>query len=318
MQGIMLAMAGYEEDEPPEWVKDNAFIIPIPFTDKYLPIPMLHFYRAFPAIGRRMVETARGQLTVGEFLTGSVRAVVNAVNPLAYGASFIEFAAPSVLDMGVQYWQNLDGLGRRIYNEDFNDLNPTTGMNRARGDMTMMYAMYSKIAEGINAISGGDEFTRGEFSPTPEEIKFFVEETAPPIRFVYRSFGVAEKLFAGDDVEAIELPFLRRFYGQRSGKTAEGGKFYENVLELNKLRTTIRGRDEAGVDTSDIYEQNPIAELTDSVGSYYREVSDLRRERRRLILEGKDRAEIRARDEEITAKMKEFNDLVAEYREAEE
>ena len=318
MQGIMLAMAGYEEDEPPEWVKDNAFIIPIPFTDKYFPIPMLHFYRAFPAIGRRMVETARGQLTVGEFLTGSVRAIVNAVNPLAYGASFVEFAAPSVLDMGIQYWQNLDGLGRRIYNEDFNDLNPTTGMSRARGDMTMMYAMYSKIAEGINAITFGDEFTRGWFSPTPEEIKFFVEETAPPIRFVYRSFGVAEKLFMGDDVEAIELPFLRRFYGERSGKTVEGGKFYENVLELNELRTTIRGRDEAGVDTSDIYEQNPIAELTDSVGSYYREVSDLRRERRRLILEGKDRAEVRARDEEITAKMKEFNDLVAEYREAEE
>jgi hypothetical protein len=315
IQGLLLAAAGYDEDDVPEWVKDHAFIIPLGLfsdSEKYIAIPMPYFYNMFPAFGRRMVEAARGQLTFGQFLGGTAKVAINSVNPIAYGAGFIEFVSPSVFDMFVQYWQNEDGLGRRIYNDDFNDLNPTTGMSRARGDTTVMYSMYSKVAEVINAVSGGDEYERGTFSPTPEEVKFFVEQALPPLQFLYRSAGTLEKGLAGDTVEANEVAFLRRFYGETSGKTAEGGKFYENVKEINELKTTIKAREEAGADTSEIYEENPKASLVDYVGSNYRIVSDLRRERRELILGDAPRSEVTAKDEEITAAMKNFNDLVAE------
>ena len=312
LQGLMLQMAGYEEDEPPEWVKDNAFTIPIPYTDKFLPIPMLHFYRLFPNIGRRMVEVAAGDLSVGGFLGGSLKAVITAVNPIAYGASFVEFASPSILDMGVQWWQNQDGLVRRIYNDNFSELSPTTGMSRARGDTTVMYAMYSKIAEGINAISGGDDYVAGGWSPTPEEIKFFTEQTVPPLAFVYRVFAVTEKGLTGGYVEANELPFLRRFYGEKNGRTAEGSRFYENVKKINIIKTDIKGRKEAGQDLTPIFEREPLANLADGVGKYYKNVSDLRRERRMLILQGATAAEIKAKNDEITVLMKQFNDLVKE------
>jgi hypothetical protein len=134
----------------------------------------------------------------------------------------------------------------------------------------------------------------------------------PPLQFLYRSAGTLEKGLAGDTVEANEVAFLRRFYGETSGKTAEGGKFYENVKEINELKTTIKAREEAGADTSEIYEENPKASLVDYVGSNYRIVSDLRRERRELILGDAPRSEVTAKDEEITAAMKNFNDLVAE------
>ena len=314
IQGMILAAAGFDDDDVPEWVKDHAFVIPIFGTDKYIPIPMPYFYNIFPAVGRRMVEVARGQLSVGDFLLGSGKVIINSINPIAYGAGLVEAVAPSVFDMFVQYWQNKDGLGRRIYNENFNDLAPTTGMSRARGDTTVMYAMYSKVAEVINSISGGDEYAPGSVSPTPEEIKFFVEQVMPPVQFLYRSAATVEKGLRGEEIESNEIAFLRRFYGQVGGKTAEGGKFYENVREINVLKQQIKGREEAGVDTADIFEKNPKAELYREVGRYYRDVSDLRRERRQMILEGASAADIAAKNQEITESMKEFNDMVDQHK----
>lgn len=315
IQGLALAAAGYDEDDIPEWVKDHAFIIPLGLfvdTDKYVAIPMPYFYNMFPAIGRRMVDAARGQLSFGEFVGGTAKVMVNSVNPIAYGAGFIEFVSPSVFDMAVQYAANKDGLGRRIYNANFNDLNPSTGMSRARGDTTVMYAMYSKVAEVINDISGGDDYEVGSFSPTPEEIKFFVEQTLPPMQFLYRSTATLEKGSSGEQIEANDIAFVRRFYGEVGGKTAEGGKFYDNVKAVNELKKTVKLREENDQDTTEIFDENPKAELIDSVGSYYRDVSDLRRERRKMILEGAKPSETQRLDDEITAMMTEFNDLIEE------
>ena len=323
LQGVLLAAAGYDDDDVPEWVKDHAFVIPIYGTDSYLPFPMPYFYNMFPAIGRRMVEVARGEMGLGEFLTGSLKVIITSLSPLAFGASVIEFISPSVTDMFVEWWQNKDGLGRRIYNENMNDLQPTTGLSRARGDNTVMYAMYSKVAEAINYIAGGDEFTPGEVfgetvSPTPEEIKFFVEQTLPPMTFVYRLAGSIEKGTMGDNIEATDIPFIRRFYGEVSGKTSEGNKFYDNVKEMNVIRKAIKAREEAGLDTTEYTDKTPGWEASEEVGQYYREVSELRKERRELIMSGAPRSEIKAKDEEVTAKMKEFNDMVKSYREADE
>jgi hypothetical protein len=315
IQGLVLAAAGYDEDDVPEWVKDHAFIIPLGLfadTNKYVPIPMPYFYNMFPAIGRRMVEAARGQLTAGQFIGGTAEVMINSVNPIAYGAGFIEFVSPSVFDMFVQYTQNEDGLGRRIYNKDFNDLNPTTGMSRARGDTTVMYAMYSKAAEVINAVTGGDEYEVGGFSPTPEEVKFFVEQTLPPMQFLYRSTATLEKGVRGEQIEPNDIAFVRRFYGEVGGKTAEGGKFYDNVKAVNELKNTVKLREENGQDTTEVFDENPKAELIDYVGSYYRDVSDLRRERRKMILEGAKPSETQKLDDEITALMTEFNNLAEE------
>ena len=315
IQGLALAAAGYDEDDIPEWVKDHAFIIPLGLfvdTDKYVAIPMPYFYNMFPAIGRRMVDAARGQLSFGEFVGGTAKVMVNSVNPIAYGAGFIEFVSPSVFDMAVQYAANKDGLGRRIYNANFNDLNPSTGMSRARGDTTVMYAMYSKVAEVINDISGGDDYEVGSFSPTPEEIKFFVEQTLPPMQFLYRSTATLEKGSSGEQIEANDIAFVRRFYGEVGGKTAEGGKFYDNVKAVNELKKTVKLREENDQDTTEIFDENPKAELIDSVGSYYRDVSDLRRERRKMILEGAKPSETQKIDDDITALMTEFNDLIEE------
>ena len=315
IQGLLLAAAGYDEDDVPEWVKDHAFVIPLGLfadTTKYVAIPMPYFYNMFPAIGRRMVEAARGQLTAGQFIGGTAEVMINSVNPIAYGAGFIEFISPSVFDMFVQYAQNEDGLGRRIYNKDFNDLNPTTGMSRARGDTTVMYAMYSKAAEVINAVTGGDEYEVGGMSPTPEEIKFFVEQFLPPMQFLYRSTATLEKGVSGEQIEANDIAFVRRFYGEVGGKTAEGGKFYDNVKAVNELKNTVKLRDEAGEDTTDIFDENPKAELIDYVGQYYRDVSDLRRERRKMILNGAKPSETQTVDDNITILMTEFNNRVEE------
>jgi hypothetical protein len=315
IQGLALAAAGYDEDDIPEWVKDHAFIIPLGLfadTDKYVAIPMPYFYNMFPAIGRRMVEAARGQLSFGQFVGGSAKVMINSVNPIAYGAGFIEFVSPSVFDMFVQYAMNEDGLGRRIYNKDFNDLNPTTGMSRARGDTTVMYAMYSRAAEVINYVTGGDEYEVGGMSPTPEEIKFFVEQVLPPMQFLYRSTATLEKGSSGEQIEANDIAFVRRFYGEVGGKTSEGGKFYDNVKAVNELKKTVKLREENDQDTTEVFDENPKAELIDSVGSYYRDVSDLRRERRKMILEGAKPSETQKLDDEITAIMTEFNDLIEE------
>jgi hypothetical protein len=48
---MMLALAGFDEDEPPDFIKDRNFVIPLP-NGKYITIPMPLGYNVIPATSR--------------------------------------------------------------------------------------------------------------------------------------------------------------------------------------------------------------------------------------------------------------------------
>ena len=56
LQAMMLAAAGYDDDEPPEYLKEKNFIIPLPGGD-YITLPMPLGLNIFPGVGRIMTET---------------------------------------------------------------------------------------------------------------------------------------------------------------------------------------------------------------------------------------------------------------------
>jgi hypothetical protein len=51
VQALMLALAGFDEDEPPDFIKDRNFVIPLP-NGKYITIPMPLGYNVIPATSR--------------------------------------------------------------------------------------------------------------------------------------------------------------------------------------------------------------------------------------------------------------------------
>lgn len=57
MQALALAAAGFDDDEPPDFVRERNIIIPIG-GKKYITIPMPLSFHAIPNIGRITTEWA--------------------------------------------------------------------------------------------------------------------------------------------------------------------------------------------------------------------------------------------------------------------
>ena len=123
MQAVVLAMAGFDDDEPPEFVKDKNLIIPIPFTDKkYLSVPMPLGFNMFPGFGRLAMETLlietgmiRSRKGPGDKVMSAVSLVFDAFNPLGNAGNPLLMAMPTILDPFAAIYSNKDAFGRPIY-----------------------------------------------------------------------------------------------------------------------------------------------------------------------------------------------------------
>jgi hypothetical protein len=82
MQALVLAAAGFDDDEPPEFVREHSLIIPIG-DKKYIAVPMPLGYHAIPNIGRLSREYALGGFKKPADYTAKLFAVfAEAFNPI--------------------------------------------------------------------------------------------------------------------------------------------------------------------------------------------------------------------------------------------
>lgn len=309
LQAVTLTLAGFDDDEPPEFVRERSIIIPVG-GGKYVSIPMPLGFHVIPSTSRILTEWALGGFKDTTKRFGDFMALfADTFNPIGNAGWSIQTIAPSAVDPLAALAENRDWTGKPIAREDFNSLRPTPGYSRAKDTAS---ELSKAIAYWANLATGGTDYKPGLISPTPDQIDYLIGQFTGGVGREYlKAEQTATSLWTGEELPAHKIPLLGRFYGDTAGQSAEGTRFYNNLREINLHRAEIEGRRRDRQDVSGYLRENPAARLglwgPPKVENQVRKL----REAKRDALEKGQTGRVKMLDARITALMKQFNERVA-------
>lgn len=308
-QAVLLAAAGMGDDEPPEFVRERSFIVPLG-DGKYFSIPLPLGFHVLPNLGRIPAEFALGGFKDGaKKIADLFGLLADTFNPMGSAGLSLQTITPTVIDPFAALAENKDWTGKAIYKEDMNGLHPTPGYLRAKDTAT---AFSKVLAQLINASSGGTDFKPGMFSPTPDQIDYLIGQAFGGVGREGQKIGqTGVSVATGDDLPTYKIPLLGRFYGDTRDQSAESGKFYEALKRINMHQAEIKGMRENGrsQEIADYFNENPEARLSLMAQATERGLSELHRMKVKA-LKADDADRVKEIDSMITERMKAFNERV--------
>jgi hypothetical protein len=308
-QSIALAMAGFDEDEPPEFLKERNLVIPLG-GKKYFLIPMplgLHF---IPTVGRVTTDfVLNGGKNPGKHVTNILGTALDAFNPLGGAGLSLQTLTPTVFDPLAALEANKDAFGRPIYRAD-RATNPTPGYSRSRESAS---TINKYIAEFLNYASGGTKYQKGAVSPTADALDYLVGQFTGGVgREVMKVDTAVKSAVTGEELPAYRIPIAGRFYGDADSKAADSQRFYDNVTKISSLENEIKGRRKNREDVAGFMRDNPQSRLWQQANNAENQISELNRRKKDFQERGLPRDKILAIDNQKQAIMKRFNDRVKE------
>lgn len=314
MQAALLASAGFDEEEPPEFIRERNLIIPIG-GDKYLAFPMPLGYHVIPGTSRILTEWAlSGFKDTPERIASLTGMFLDAFNPIGNAGWSAQTLAPTFADPIVALTENKDWTGKPIARKDFSNLDPTPGYTRSKEATNIVF---KKIAEYLNLASGGTDFKPGIFSPTPDQLEYLWGQATGGLgREIAKGITTVEKTITGEDLPSYKIPLAGRFYGETKSSAAESGRFYKNMEKLNKHENEIKGRRDKKQPIGDYLSENPEARLAPMARKVYNDVRELRKRREALMERDAPKESVQAVEKMITRKMQVLNDRVRALEES--
>lgn len=308
MQALAFAMAGFDDEEPPEFVRDRNIVIPIS-GGKYIAIPMPLGFNAIPSFGRIVTEwMLSGGENTGERVVHIMDMLLNVTNPIGNAGLSIQTVAPTLLDPLVALTENKDFAGRPIAREDFSSKNPTPGYTRAKDTAS---DISTGLAYFINSASGGNEYRQGSVSPTPDQIDYLIGQVFGGVgREGLKVSSTVKAAYTGDDLPNYKIPLIGKFYGNAKNKDAERGIYYNNIVELNKLELELKGRRENGDDVDEFKDDNPLYKAIGKANATEKTIARLNKQVKRLEQSNASEQRIKMTKEIIAKKMKTLNEQV--------
>lgn len=312
VQAFALSAAGFGDEDPPEFVRDRNVVIPLG-DGKFATVPMPLGLHVLPAVARRTTEwLMAGGRDSGKRLVGLLDVLADAFNPVGNAGLSMQTLAPTPLDPLAALAENRDFAGRPIAREDFNQLDPTPGLQRAKAGAS---GTGKAISYWLNLLSGGTDYKPGALSPTPDQVDYFIGQFTGGLgRELLKLQATGTAAITGEDTPPHRIPLLGRFYGDASGQASQAAKFYANVRALNEHKNEIDGRRENG-DAGSVAQyirENPEAVLAmRGVDRTMRQLSVLKKQKARLLeADEVDRERVKAVEERITEVMVRLNSQV--------
>lgn len=308
MQALLLAAAGFDEGEPQEFVRERNLIIPVG-GKKYITIPMPLGLHVLPNLGRIPAEFA-----MSGFQNPSATAIkvmslfADAFNPMGSAGLSMQTLVPTVLDPFAALAENKDFSGRSIAKESFNQATPGHALGRDSAS-----ALATWVAQAINFLSGGTQYVRGEFSPTPDQIEYLVGQATGGVgRELLKLQSTAKGLMDGDEVPPHKVPLLGRFYGDSDTPSAKQATFYGHMDSVRRHAEQVKGlRLDGNASEALAYAaSHPEARLAFAARKASQDVQKMRERRRELELQGASKEAIRDMDQRMVRRMELFNELV--------
>jgi len=316
VQALALAASGADDDEPPEFIRERNLLLPDFFTGSggYVSIPMPLGWHVLPNIGRKLTELAlRGGERPVDAFTDLFRITLDAFNPLGSG-TLAQTLSPTAADPIVALNANRDWTGRPIAREDRNSLDPTPGFTRGRDNSSVVG---ETIAEGLNWLTGGTDFTPGAASPTPDQVDYLAGQIGGGVaREIIKGIDSAGALASGEAPPLYRVPLLGRFVGTTHGQSSERNRFYENELKVNVAENEARGRASRGENIEAYLKKHPEALLKPTMDKVKRDIDKLNRARREQLAAGASAAEVRPMAERISELQRAMNQKYREVQEA--
>jgi hypothetical protein len=308
VQALALALAGFDDEEPPQFVRERSLIIPIG-DGKYVSIPMPLGYHVIPGVSRVTTEWALSGFRDTAKRFGEVTAMfADSFNPIGNAGWSIQTIAPSVVDPLAALAENRDWTGKNIAREDFNSLHPTPGYTRAKDTASELSKVISYWA---NLATGGTDYKPGIISPTPDQIDYLIGQLTGGVgRESLKLEQTAMSMMTGEELPPHKIPLFGRFYGDSTGQSSQANRFYSNLREINLHRAEIDGRSENGGDVDEYIRDNPVARLAPASQRVESMVRKLRAVKREALKAG-DSDQVKMADARITELMQQFNEQVA-------
>jgi hypothetical protein len=310
MQAILLAAAGFREDEPPEFVKQRNFVIPTP-DGNYLTIPYPLGFNLLPNIGRIttefMISGGKNPAKRAGDLLGSV---ADAFSPIGSSGLSMQTIAPTVLDPLAALEANKDAFGRPIYKED-RATNPTPGYLRSRENAS---EMSNAISYFFNLASGGTKYSKGFVSPTADEIDYVIGQVTGGLgREIMKTGQTIKAAGTGEDLPAYRVPLLGRFYGETESNAAESQRFYNNITRMADHENEIKGRIKNKESVASYYRDNPEARLYQQANTIENQINALNKQKKDFIERDLPKDRIKRIENQKALIMKRFNDQLAKF-----
>jgi hypothetical protein len=326
LQAVMLLLAGYDDDEIPEFVKSRALIVPLgkdgEGKKQFFTIPYPLGLHVLPNTGRVLAElTLSGGEDAAPKALDAVGEIASAFSPLGGGNiftpdGFLRTIAPSVVDPIVELGANKNFAGAPIERESQGENDPRPGFQRVR-EATLRTATgqtYTDIARIINTMTGGNAYEKGLASPTPERVRYLAQVVGGGLlREIEKTVNTSIDAAKGQPVKTSGVPVLGRFYGEVDDANVQRSRYFDNLREIETLERKIRAADKAGdVDAATRREADgTVIEASRAARRAKKEITALNREAMETIGDG---PALRELDSERTEVMRELNTEVDEIR----
>lgn len=315
LQAVLGMLAGWDDEEPPQFQREKNFIIPIPGSDKYINVPMPLGFHVLPNIGRITTELLlSGGRDPGKRLLRLANVVLDAFNPIGSG-TFAQTLSPTVGDPIIALAENEDWTGKPIYKEDFSKMQPTAGWTRTK-DTASPPSRW--LAYALNYITGGGKYEIGAASPTPDQIDYLVGQTTGGVgRELLKTAQYASSKVTGEELPIHKTPLgVGRFVGETKGQASETSRFYSNLRRIGEHKSALDEMREArdGNALMRYLEKHPDARLVQVADKAQREIGYLRRQKRELIEKGGSKERVRMIEDKITGLTRRYNEVLAEKR----
>lgn len=316
MQALLLAAAGYSDDDPPAYSKDRNLIIPLDIfgaDNKYATIALPLGFNAIPAFSRHITEWAlSGGEDTHDRVIQIIDMILNVTNPIGNAGMSLQTALPTLADPLAAIAENKDFTGRDISRKDFNQLDPTPGFTRSRDKA---WDVSIAVARAMNWASGGTDYQPGWASPTADQIEYLAGQVTGGVgREIIKAGTTVDALISGEDLPSYKIPLLGRFYGDAASQSSQGAKFYKNITELNKIENELKGRAKNHEDVNSFKENNPEYRAIVTARISLEQVQNLRKRQRAMVEKGEDKEKIKDIDEKVTMIMTRLNTKVEDYR----
>jgi hypothetical protein len=320
VQALALLAAGFDGDEPPDFLKDKNLILPtfgIGGEKKYLIVPMPLGWNLFPNIGRELTEYVlinsgqmKGRRKITQTITNIAAQVADMFNPLGAGGA-ANLLTPTLADPIVNVLAtNKDTFGRPISRES-RETTPTPGWERSRDNAT---SLSKALAYGINYLTGGGEDGIGLVSPTADQLDYLAKEYAGGVgREITKAVRyVGKKIEGEEEIPSYSVPILGKLYGELDTPSAAADKFYKNIKAMAEHEGTIKRIKERKGDVSEYRKENKeaSARLINRANYVETEVARYNREIRAMYKKEAPEKEIKAKKDKRDAVMKAYNEEV--------
>lgn len=315
LQAVLGMLAGWDDEEPPQFQREKNFIIPIPGSDKYVNIPMPLGFHVLPNIGRITAELLlSGGRDPGKRLLRLANVVLDAFNPIGSG-TFAQTLSPTVGDPIIALAENEDWTGKPIYKEDFSKMQPTAGWTRTK-DTASPPSRW--LAYALNYITGGGKYEIGAASPTPDQIDYLVGQATGGVgRELLKTAQYTSSKVTGEELPIHKTPLgVGRFVGETKGQASETSRFYSNLRRIGEHKSALDEMREARDGNALIryLEKHPDARLVQVADKAQREIGYLRRQKRELIEKGGSKERVRMIEDKITGLTRRYNEMLSEKR----